>query len=385
MSLSLDFFREITSLPLRVWVLAPHVVHNDEQLDYYYDFSQSIEEYNRVFAALDLPWIWQPVTLDDYPEVIRKIQQERDAQLCYPVILNLCDGDEMNGAPGISVLKELERRQLLFTGSDAHFYRITTSKLPMKRAFEAHSVATPAWREIRQPGADLSALFHELGCPLIVKPAVSGGSMGIGVKNVVHTEEELQAQVAAMFSGYRNWNLTVDGLLAESFIKGREFTVLLVGSYTHPESIRVYRPVERIFHPSLPAEQRFLSFDRLWEIYEDETPMPEAANFYDYAAAPPALVPELEAISREAYLATGGTGYTRADIRMDEQGNLFVLEVNAQCGLSEDEDFTSIGAILRYSGISFTELIVDIFRDACRRWKQKYPGNLPVTKMHHGE
>ena len=385
MLVSLDFFHSITPLPVHVWVLAPHVEHNDAHLDYYYDFTQSIEEYTRVFAALNLHWTWQPVTMLDFKEVIRNIAEERASGTRFPVILNLCDGDEINGAPGISVLQELERQQLLFTGSDAHFYQITTSKLPMKRAFDVCGVATPAWREIRQPDDDLSGLFRELGCPLIIKPAVSGGSMGIGVKNVVRTEAALQTQVAAMFSGYRNWNLTVDGLLAESFIAGREFTVLLVGSHTQPEELKVYRPVERMFHPSLPAEQRFLSFDRLWEIYEDESPMPESANFYDYAAAPPSLVPALEAISREAYLATGGTGYTRADIRMDAQGKLYVLEVNAQCGLSEDEDFTSIGAILRYSGVSFTELIVEIFRDACRRWKTNYPGTQPVTPMHHGE
>ncbi len=39
-------------------------------------------------------------------------------------------------------------------------------------------------------------------------------------------------------------------------------------------------------------------------------------------------------------------GYGRLDIRMDRQtGKMYVLEVNAQCGLSEDEDYTSIGAI----------------------------------------
>ena len=34
-----------------------------------------------------------------------------------------------------------------------------------------------------------------------------------------------------------------------------------------------------------------------------------------------------------------------------------MLEVNAQCGLSEDEDYTSIGAILRYSGKTFSDLV----------------------------
>ena len=48
-------------------------------------------------------------------------------------------------------------------------------------------------------------------------------------------------------------------------------------------------------------------------------------------------------------------GYTRIDIRQDSTtGKLYMLEANAQCGLSEDEDYTSIGAI----PVSYTHLDV---------------------------
>ena len=52
---------------------------------------------------------------------------------------------------------------------------------------------------------------------------------------------------------------------------------------------------------------------------------------------------------------------------MDNAGELYVLEANAQCGLSEDEDYTSIGAILKVSNVSFTEVICEILKDALRR------------------
>ena len=55
-------------------------------------------------------------------------------------------------------------------------------------------------------------------------------------------------------------------------------------------------------------------------------------------------------------------------MRMDAAtGKLYVLEVNAQCGLSEDENYTSIGAILRLSGKTFTELVAEIISDAFTR------------------
>jgi D-alanine-D-alanine ligase len=70
----------------------------------------------------------------------------------------------------------------------------------------------------------------------------------------------------------------------------------------------------------------------------------------------------------QAYAAVGGKGYGRIDIRMDRNtGELSILEVNAQCGLSEDEDYTSIGAILRVSGVSFTELIGSILKEGMRK------------------
>jgi D-alanine-D-alanine ligase len=53
---------------------------------------------------------------------------------------------------------------------------------------------------------------------------------------------------------------------------------------------------------------------------------------------------------------------------MDAQtGKLYVLEVNAQCGLSEDEDYTSIGAILRVSEKSFATMVIEIIEDAMRQ------------------
>ena len=90
---------------LKVWVLAPHLVTADANIDYYYDFSQSIEEYTQTFAALNIDWKWQPVTMQDYPVVIDIIVAEKAAGIHFPVVFNICDGDEVNGTPGVSVVK----------------------------------------------------------------------------------------------------------------------------------------------------------------------------------------------------------------------------------------------------------------------------------------
>lgn len=353
---------------LKVWVLAPALNNPDPNLAYYYDFSQSIEEYTQVFTSLELPWKWQPVTLNTYERIIQEIANERQNGEYFPVVLNLCDGDEINGAPGISVIHALDKKQLVYTGSDSYFYEITTSKIPMKRAFDDALIPTPKWEAITTPKIIPEKLFENLNTPIIVKPAVSGGSLGVGVKNVVETEKELLTQVNKMFEGYRGWDLSSQGIVAESFIDGPEYTIMIVGSHMQPEYAKIYPPVERVFHASLPAKEKFLSFDRLWEIYEEESPMPQEENFYEYAIGNETTQMAIQKVAWDAYVAVGGTGYTRVDVRIDKiTATPYVLEVNAQCGISEDENFTSIGAILRYAKQSFSELIIHIINDAFAR------------------
>lgn len=347
---------------LKIWVLFPYFETDDPNLKHYYDFSHSLGEFTKVFKELKAGWIWQPATTKDYKEVISAIRKKSNGKI--PFVFNLCDGDEINDTPGVSVIHELEKHKLLYSGSNAYFYDITSSKIPMKKAFDRAKVSTAKWEIIDGSEESIKGICERLGPPLLIKPAVSGGSMGVSVKNVVHTDEEAIERVRELNQGYRGWQLTSGGLFVEQFIKGPEYTTMIVGSYKHPEKCIVYKPVERIFHESLSEEERFLSFDRLWEIYEDEMPMPNGGSFYHYQPCGAELSEQLCKLSLDAYCAVKGVGYTRIDIRMDAATKkLFVLEVNAQCGLSEDEDYTSIGAILRFAGKSFTQLVEEIIYD----------------------
>ena len=363
--------------PEKIWVFAPYTQTGDENLDYYCDYTQSIAEYENLFFQLKKDWEWVKIRLDNVDREIEKIRTDSISTGVIPIILNLCDGDGVNGAPGISVIQKLEKSGITYTGADETFYAATTSKIPMKAAFDSAGVPTPKWEIVKEPDAHI---FNRLGSPLILKPAVSGGSMGVGIRNVVYDFEELKMVIADIHAGYRGWNLMGDGIIAESFVQGREFTVFISGSSNNPGKAHVYTPVERVFHPSLPADQRFLSFDRLWETYDNESPMPDEGNFYEYRKAPESLQDALKGLSWAAYCSTNGMGYTRVDIRQDDAtGELYVLEVNAQCGISEDENFTSIGAILRFSGIHFSQLVSEIIADGKSR-KKKIFSVINVTR-----
>ena len=371
MALTPLLLKQTPSHRVKVWVLSPTVQSSDDNIEYYYDFTQSIAEYTRVFSELKINWQWQPVTMATYRQVIENIEAEKQGNNI-PVVLNLCDGDEINGTPGVSVVKLLEEKDIVYTGADEYFYNITTSKIPMKIAFDNAGVSNAAWKAIRNLNTECSDIFEKIGTPLIIKPAVSGGSMGVGIKNVIENKKDLAVLLEKMFEGYCGWNFTADGIIAEKFISGREFTTLISGSYDAPEKANIYTPVERVFHDSLPDNEKFLSFDRLWEIYEEESAMPCDENFYEYQLPEEELIEAIKKISWHAYCATKGKGYTRVDIRMDAvSGELYVLEVNAQCGISEDENYTSIGAILRFEGKTFSQLIIEILNDAIGRAAQK--------------
>ena len=377
------------SLPIninpKIWVLAPIVEAGDEQIDYYYDFSQSIAEYTSVFNFLNLPWKWQEVNMNTLKSVIEVIDEEKSKGDFFPIVLNLCDGDETNGAPGISVIKYLEEKGIVYTGADEYFYDITTSKIPMKKAFDEAGVPNAPWayffnHEDYRPENILSTT----GTPLIVKPAISGGSMGVGIKNVVETKEELNSLTEDLLTGYRGWNLNSGGIIAERFINGPEYTVFISGSFDNPENAVIYTPVERLFHHSLPDKEKFLSFERLWEIYETESAMPEEDNFYEYGKPEESIIAALKKISWDAFVATKGKGYTRVDIRPDAaSGKLYVLELNAQCGISEDENFTSIGAILKVTGKAFSLLVEEILVDAVHRGREKLLTFIENKKQHN--
>ncbi len=346
-----------------VWVFAPHLETSDPNLDYYYDFSQSHAEYAAVFGALGVEWRWEQVTMDNYGDVIDRVLRESDGRT--PVVFNLCDGDELNGAPGVSVIRRMNAVGLCYTGASERFYELTTSKIVMKQAFNALGVPTPAWEVMTPDVTNASGVLKRLGTPVIVKPAVSAGSMGITIKSVVRTAKALKSEVRQLHDGYRGWNLTAGGVIAESFIVGREFTTFIVGSHDAPNRRRVYPPVERVFHHTLPPTEQFLSFDRLWEIYERETPVGADEYLWQYAPVSAALSEIINDVSWAAYVAVEGTGYGRVDLRYDPATDqLYVLEVNSQCGISEDENYTSIGAILRFANRTFAEAVSDIIDDA---------------------
>jgi D-alanine-D-alanine ligase-like ATP-grasp enzyme len=336
-----------------VWALTPHLVRDGKLVGESYDNEQTKTEVAAAFHSLGMPWIWQPVvpaSIGDVVAQIAKYREKNDA-----VIFNFCDGDDINGYPGLSILKALEASGIPFTGAHSPFYELSTSKIVMKRALCSAGVSNAPFAVLPQTGP-LNGLCERLGTPLFVKPAISAAGWGLTLRSVVHSDAEIEACRAELLSGDMAQYFLHDTLFAERFVEGPEFTVFLGGYHDCADEIWVLPPAERVFDAAIPPKQRILCNERLGRPY------------YWYEACAPEMDEPLRRLAVRAYCAVQGTGYGRVDIRQDSaSGELYVLEVNANPGISGDEDVVSVGRILQLAGMTFADLLAAILRQTiCR-------------------
>ncbi len=88
-----------------VYVFVPYTTRGSRMESPEYDIPSYRAEVKSWFDALNLAWRWVPITLKNLNRTIEKIQDRQQARDC--VIFNLCDGDEIHGYPGPSVVRGL--------------------------------------------------------------------------------------------------------------------------------------------------------------------------------------------------------------------------------------------------------------------------------------
>ena len=131
-----------------------------------------------------------------------------------------------DGYPGIKTVRALEESGLPYTGADAAFYELTTPKTLLKERLLRHGVSTSPFVTIKDPQVDVPRAGALLSYPLIIKPDVSAASFGISIKSVVHDEVAGIPQAQNAIASERDPENYYEGVFAERFIPGREFTVL---------------------------------------------------------------------------------------------------------------------------------------------------------------
>jgi D-alanine-D-alanine ligase len=278
----------------------------------YSSYEGSASPYKDIDPAVDpsrwLPehdWSRQPLTRANAGEVLEQLAREG-----FDAFVNLCDGAPDEDIAGVEVIHHLKRLGLAYTGADARFY--AASREELKQAWLDHGISTPA----HLFAADLATVERAAGglrFPVLVKPSSGYASVGIELDSKVHTREALLERAGRTLARF-------GGLLLEEFIVGREFTVLV--SEPRPgESVPwVHTPVEIHF----PEGESFKHFDLKWMNYDAMHTKPLTDE---------GLVARLGEMAQRTFLAVNARGYCRCDIRMDDDGRLYMLDCNANPGV----------------------------------------------------
>jgi D-alanine-D-alanine ligase len=361
---------------LFVWAFIPYRITEQGLIGEIYDNPDYRQELASVFAELGIKWKWQPITLENMHAVVEEVVASNSEYT--PVVLNYCDGfDEVDGYPGLSVIKLLEEKGVIFTGADSNFEYLTISKIRMKQALVEAGVSTAPYEVISTLDSIRGTCDH-IGIPALVKPSISTASEGIWLDSVVQNDEQIRLQFQRLANKEHGKQCPLNSIFVERFINGSEFTVFLIGNAQHPDNIKVYPAMERVFNPNLPETEQFLAHELYWPQDGEKSSLPPSEPFCRYQLVAPPLHDKLCELSKRAYCAVGGNGYARVDIRMDKASQeLFVLEVNANCGISSkplstfddnDRGATSVGTILHLSGIAFAQLMSEIIAEAFIRY-----------------
>lgn len=274
----------------------------------------------------------------------------------YDLFFNLCDGAWDEETPGIEIVITLERLGVPFTGADSVFYEPTRET--MKRVCRAWDIETPAYAFVRTV-EDVDQAARDLEFPLFVKHPSSYASIGLTRDSRVETVEALHEQTGIMIREY-------GGALIEEFIEGTEYTVLVAENAENPDQPIAYQSVEYEF----PGDETFKHSDMKWVEYEKMVTVP---------VADPVLDRRLRQAASRFFRGLQGVGYGRCDVRVDADGRIFMLEINANCGLfftEEDAgsaDFCLLNDPRGHEG--FTRAIVDAafarHRHAQKNWRVK--------------
>jgi D-alanine-D-alanine ligase len=173
--------------------------------------------------------------------------------------------------------------------------------------------------------------------PYVLKPVSEGSSFGV----FIVTENDPAPPAELSSPGWTHGDL----MLAEQFIAGRELTCAVMGD----------RPLDVI---------EILAADGGWYDYNAKYAKGGSKHVLP-ANLKPNIYQDIQQLALEAHRALGCRGVSRADFRYDDRpggtGELVVLEVNTQPGMTETSLVPEMAA---YAGYSFGELVKWMVQDA---------------------
>jgi D-alanine-D-alanine ligase len=230
-------------------------------------------------------------------------------------VFNLCEGVGGVSYRECNVAAALELARVPFTGGGFWMMTVCHQKPLLNALLQASGLPVPAWH-VPTEGRPVPDDFP---IPAIVKPAEEDASVGIDQQAVVASREALDARVARMQEEFGE-------VMVQRYVSGREMAVAFVGEHTLPLS-------EIDFSDLDEGLWRIVSYDAKWT---PGTPDDRGTQPVCPAQVDKQLERKILAVATAAWEAVDGWGYGRVDLRVDDDGNPWILEVNPNPDISTD-------------------------------------------------
>jgi D-alanine-D-alanine ligase len=242
----------------------------------------------------------------------------------------------------------LELLRVPYTGCGYRCLMICQDKALSKKILKHHRVHVPPFVTSRrsQPIKRLRGIEF----PVIVKLLAEEGSVGITKDSFAEDEEQALKRAAFLHERFSQ------DVIVEQFIRGRELYVGVMGE----QRLRVFPPREMRFANVPDGEPKYATWTAKWDPDYRE----RWGIFNTYAEdLSEKILREIGRVSRRVFRVLQMRGFGRIDMRLTEEGKLYVMEANPNPEIAMYEDFAE-GA--RKVGISYNDLIGRIMRMALR-------------------
>lgn len=237
----------------------------------------------------------------------------------------------------------LQAVRVPFTGSAGDAIYLSTQKPLAKRWMRLNGLLTPDWFVPAGPPADRDSTW-------IVKSVWEHASLGMDDDCIVTGTAAACARMEQCSERHGGeW-------FAERFVDGREFNISVLEEDGEP---RILPIAEMTFVDFPEGKPRIVGYAAKWD---EDAPEYHATrrDFPDLAATERSTLDE---IVRKCWYIFGLGGYARVDIRLDERGTPWVLEVNANPCLARDAGFVAAAC---QAGMHYEQLIERVVEAALR-------------------
>jgi D-alanine-D-alanine ligase len=278
------------------------------------------------------------------------------------LIFNLMEmfAENLFGEVGVAGLLDL--LGIPFTGCGPGEFYLRQDKALAKKVLAFEGLLYPRFAVFTK-GADFET-GGNLHMPLFVKPLRCDASIGIDGRSLVTNSGAMMQRVVEIHEKVQ------DSALVEEYVDGREFYVGVLGN-ENPLALPV---IEMDFSGLPEGTPRYV--DRNAKFNEGTVQYQGTKSVL--ATVPDALRNKLHKVSLDAYRALRIRDYGRVDLRLTEDGEVYVIEVNASCYLEKSSEFAMAAGA---AGIDYTQLVNRIVDLAMERTRLKPRGKLTVDSF----